>query len=80
MTTTVEFVLKNDAWMASVLHKNHYGWINHTPHCTVSSNVTYIHWPILEILRWTLLILTIPIKCDVFNVLHDDTGHVIIGK
>ena len=26
------------------------------------------------------LILTIPIKCDVLNVLHDGTGHAIIGK
>ena len=26
------------------------------------------------------LILSIPIKCDVFNALHDDTSHVITGK
>ena len=42
--------------------------------------VMYVHSLILEILRQTLLILTIPIKCDVSDALHDGAGPVIIGK
>ena len=48
--------------------------------CSILTSVMYVHSPILGILRKTLLILTIPIKCDVLNVLHDGTGHAIIGK
>ena len=48
--------------------------------CSILTTVMYVHSPIVGILRQTLLILTIPIKYDVLNVLHDGTGHVIIGK
>ena len=48
-----------------------------SPHCTVLSNVAYVHSPILRILRQTLLRLAIPIRCDVLNVLHNGIGHDI---
>jgi predicted membrane protein len=43
-------------------------------HCTVLENVMYVCSLILRILRQTLLGLTIPIKYDVLNVLHDGIG------
>ena len=49
-------------------------------HCTVLGNVVYVHSPILRILWQALLSLTILIKYDVLNALHDGIGDGIPSK
>jgi hypothetical protein len=67
----------------SIGHGYHGQMANMKPksaHCVVLGNAVYVCALILTILRQTLLSLSIPIKYDVLNVLHDGIGRDIFHK